>query len=120
MVKTKTWIALLGAVFFLSLLGSFSVFRGQPDAALAQITRGGNVVKTVNLHENQQFTITAENGGENIITVRDGKIAVTEASCPDHYCMKRGFCASGTDIVCLPNKLVIHFLGVQTVDAAAG
>ena len=49
-----------------------------------------------------------------------GKIAVTEATCPDHYCMKRGFCASGMDIVCLPNKLVIHFIGEQTVDAAAG
>ena len=119
-MKTRTWILLLGGVFLLSLLGSFFVLRGQPDAALARISSGGKVVKTVNLHENQQFTITAENGGENIITVRDGKIAVTEASCPDHYCMKRGFCASGTDIVCLPNKLVIHFIGAQTVDAAVG
>ena len=119
-MKSKTWIALLGAVFFLSLLGSIFVLRRQPDAALAQISSGGNLVKTVNLHEDQQFTITAENGGENIITVRDGKIAVTQATCPDHYCMKRGFCASGTDIVCLPNKLVIHFLQAQTVDAAAG
>ena len=57
--------------------------------------------------------------GQSVI-VENGKIAVTEASCPDHYCMNRGFCASGTDIVCLPNKLVIHFLGTQTVDAAAG
>ena len=119
-MKTKTWILLLSGVFLLSLLGSFLVLRRQPDAALAEVSSGGKVVKTVNLRENQQFTITAENGGENIITVRDGKIAVTEATCPDHYCMKRGFCASGTDIVCLPNKLVIHFLGVQTVDAAAG
>ena len=119
-MKTRTWILLLIGVFLVSLTGSFFVLRHRPDAALAQITSGGNVVKTVNLHENQQFTITAENGGENIITVRDGKIAVTEASCPDHYCVKRGYRASGTDIVCLPNKLVIHFLGVQTVDAAAG
>ena len=119
-MKTKTWVLLLSAALLLSLLGSFFALRSRPEAALAEISSGGKVAKTVNLHENQQFTITAENGGENIITVRDGKIAVTEASCPDHYCMKRGFCASGTDIVCLPNKLVIHFLGVQTVDAAAG
>ena len=49
-----------------------------------------------------------------------GAIYATEATCPDHCCMKRGFCASGTDIVCLPNRLVIHFLGAQTVDAAVG
>ena len=119
-MKTRSWTILLGILFVLSLIGSFLVLRPRPEAAQAQISSGGNVVKTVNLHENQQFTITAENGGENIITVRDGKIAVTEATCPDHYCMKRGFCASGTDIVCLPNKLVIHFLGAQAVDAAAG
>ncbi|MCI7638853.1 MAG: NusG domain II-containing protein [Clostridiales bacterium] len=119
-MKTKTWIALLSAVFLLSLLGSFWVLRTQPEAALAEVSSGGKLIKTVNLHENQQFTITAENGGENTITVRDGKIAVTDATCPDHYCMKRGFCASGTDIVCLPNRLVIHFIGAQTVDAAVG
>ena len=119
-MKTKTWAVLLGSVFLLSLLGSFFVFRARPDAAFAQITSGGKLVKTVNLHGNQQFTITAENGGENTVTIQDGKIAVTDATCPDHYCMNRGFCAGGTDIVCLPNKLVIHFLGAQTVDAAVG
>ena len=119
-MKTRSWTILLGGLLFLSLLGSFLTLRPRPEAARAQISSGGNVVKTVNLHENQQFTITAENGGENTVTVRDGKIAVTAATCPDHYCMKRGFCASGTDIVCLPNKLVIHFIGAQGVDAAAG
>ena len=119
-MKTKTWILLVGTIFLLSLMGSFFALRKQPDAALSQISSGGKVVKTVNLKENQQFTITTEDGGKNVVTVQDGKIAVTEATCPDHYCMKRGFCASGTDIVCLPNKLVIHFIGAQTVDAAVG
>ena len=119
-MKTRFWILLLGVIFLLSLAVSFFVLRGQPDAALAQISSGGKVVRTVNLHEDQQFTITAENGGENIVTVHGGKIAVTDATCPDHYCMKRGFRASGTDIVCLPNQLVIHFLRQQTVDAAVG
>lgn len=119
-MKTKTWILLLSTLFLLSLIGSFLVLRPQPDAAQAQISSGGKVVKTVNLRENQQFTITAPNGGENMLTVQDGKIAVTGATCPDHYCMKRGFRASGTDIVCLPNQLVIHFIGAQTVDAAVG
>ena len=119
-MKTKTWILLLSGVFLISLLGSFLVLRRQPDAALAEVSSGGKVVKTVNLRENQQFTITSKNGGKNVVTVQDGKIAVTDATCPDHYCMKRGFCASGTDIVCLPNQLVIHFLGAQAVDAAVG
>ena len=27
---------------------------------------------------------------------------------------------SGSDIVCLPNRLIIHFLGVQEIDAISG
>ena len=99
---------------------SVGVLLPREDASLAQITSNGKVVKTVDLNQNQQFTITSENGGVNVVTVQNGKIAVTEASCPDHYCMHRGFCASGTDIVCLPSRLVVHFLQGQAVDAAVG
>ena len=67
-----------------------------------------------------EFTVTAPGGGTNTITVRDGHIAVTAATCPDHYCMHRGFCDRGTQIVCLPNRLVIRFLGEQNIDAVAG
>ena len=119
-MKTRSWIFLLSGAFALCLILSMWTLLPREDAALARITSGGKLIKTVNLNENQQFTITTDSRGENIITVRDGKIAVTEANCPDHHCMKRGFCASGTDIVCLPNKLVIHFLQAQTVDAAVG
>ena len=119
-MKTKTWIAIVCVIFALCLMISLITLKPGQDAAFAQITSGGKLVKTVNLLSNQQFTITAENGGENTVTIQDGKIAVTDATCPDHYCMKRGFCASGTDIVCLPNRLVIHFVGAQSVDAAVG
>ncbi len=75
--------------------------------------------QTVDLGVDQQLRI--ENGdGYNIGTVSGGKIAVTEASCPDHHCMNRGFCDRGTAIVCLPNRLVIEFVDGQEVDAAVG
>ena len=119
-MKTRSWTILLGILFVLSLIGSFLVLRPRPEAAQAQISSGGKVVKTVNVHENQQFTITSETGGINVITVEDGKIAVTEATCPDHYCMARGFCAAGPGIVCLPNRLVIRFVEETDVDAAVG
>ena len=119
-MKTKTWIALIAAVAVVCLgMSAFLLLPGD-DAGYAQISSGGRVVKTVNLRMDQQFTVTGENGGSNTVTVRGGRIAVTEADCPDHYCMERGFCSGGTPIVCLPNRLVIQFLGEQSVDAAAG
>ena len=88
----------------------------QDQARFAKITSKGETVKTVDLMIDQEFTVD----GKNTVTVKDGKIAVTWADCPDHYCMKRGYCDRGTDIVCLPNRLVISFLGQQEVDAAIG
>ena len=74
----------------------------------------------MDLNADREFHITTEQGGKNTITIQDGRIGVTQANCPDHYCMDRGMCSGGTQIVCLPNKLIIRFLGTQTVDSAAG
>ena len=114
-MKTKFWIILFGAVAAACILLSLPLLRRE-QARFAQITSKGEVVKTVDLLIDQEFTVD----GKNTITVKDGKIAVTWADCPDHYCMKRGFCEGGTDIVCLPNRLVISFLGGQEIDAAIG
>lgn len=114
-MKTKTWIILFAVIAAFCIVLALPLFS-QEEARFAQITSKGAVVKTVDLHIDQEFTVD----GKNTVTVKDGKIAVTWADCPDHYCMKRGFCAGGTDIVCLPNRLVISFLGEQDVDAAIG
>ena len=114
-MKTKYWLMIFGAVAAVCVALSLPLLRTE-QARFAKITSKGVEVKTVDLMIDQEFTVD----GRNTITVEGGKIAVTWASCPDHYCMKRGFCAGGTDIVCLPNRLVIEFLGDQEVDAAIG
>ena len=119
-MKTRTWILILAGLLALCLgLGMMLLMPGEA-ATHAEILSGGQVVRRVDLRINQQFVIEADNGGENVVTVRDGKIGVTQATCPDHYCMHRGFCNSGAQIVCLPNKLVIRFLGEQEIDIIVG
>lgn len=118
-MKTRTWILIFTLILAVCLCASFSFLRPGRESIHAEITSQGQVIKTVDLRIDQQFVV--ENGDNyNLITVKDGKIAVTAASCPDHYCMKRGYCNSGTEIVCLPNRLVIHFLGQQEIDAIVG
>ena len=119
-MKTRTWILLLATLLALSLGLSTYLLRPQAAATFAEISSQGTVIKTVDLGLDQKFTVTTPAGGSNVITVKDGAIAVTQASCPDHYCMDRGFCSSGTQIVCLPNRLVIRFLGDQELDAVSG
>ena len=117
-LKTKYWIALL-AIMLLICIGISFLTLGGADASRAQITSDGRIIRTVDLTLDQEFTVES-GGGYNVVTVKDGKIAVTEASCPDHYCMARGFCNSGAQIVCLPNKLVIEFLGEAEIDGIVG
>ena len=119
-MKTKTWIFLF--ILLLLIFGGLSIPLLIPGetASHAEIISDGQIMHTVDLHIDRTITITTQNGGQNVVTVKDGKIAVTEATCPDHYCMQRGYCNSGTQIVCLPNRLVIRFLGEQTIDAVVG
>ena len=114
-MKTKYWILIFAAVLAVCIFLSLPLLN-QEQARYARITSHGELVKTVDLAIDQEFTVD----GKNTVTVRDGAIAVTWADCPDHYCMNRGFCTGGTDIVCLPNRLVIEFVGEQVVDAAVG
>ena len=117
-MKTKYWIAVLAAILLICI-GISLLTMGGEAASRARIVSGGKLVQTVDLAIDQTFTVETESG-HNVVTVKDGKIAVTEASCPDHYCMARGFCNSGAQIVCLPNKLVIEFLGEAEIDGVVG
>ena len=114
-MKTKYWILLFAALAAVCIAFSLPLLV-QEQAAYAEIRVDGELVKTVDLSVDQEFTVN----GKNTVTVRDGAIAVTWADCPDHYCMKRGYCTGGTDIVCLPNRMVISFVGEQEIDAAVG
>ena len=119
-MKTKLWIAVLAAALLVCSLSAFFLLAPGEDAARAEIISHGRTVRIVDLATDQTFTVDNPEGGYNTITVSGGKIAVTEASCPDHYCALRGYCSGGADIVCLPNSLVIRFLGEQEVDIALG
>jgi hypothetical protein len=118
-MKNKAWIALIGALLIVCLAASVWLLWPKGDAAYAEIRSGGKLIHTLDLSIDREITV-ATHKGTNVITVKDGHIAVTQADCPDHYCMDRGFCAGGLQIVCLPNELEIRFVGEPEVDGAAG
>ncbi len=119
-MKTRYWILLLGLILLLCLGLSIPLLLPGEDAQFAEIISDGQVVCIVDLHTDTEFAVLSPKGGENTITVKDGKIGVTAATCPDHYCMDRGMCSRGVQIVCLPNKLIIRFMGESSVDTLVG
>lgn len=118
-MKTKYWVSLLGILLAGSL--GFGIWLLAPGeaAAAAEVWSDGKLLYTLDLQVDQTKSVVSENG-TNVITVKDGRIGVTEADCPDGYCMDRGFCSSGAQIVCLPNRLIIKFIGKQNLDGVAG
>ena len=118
-MKTKVWILLIGLVLAVCIGLSLWLYRPGQTASTAEIWSEGALLHTVDLNTDQTLTVTSSYG-TNVITVKNGAIAVTEADCPDKYCIHRGFCSSGMQIVCLPNRLVIKFAGNQSLDGVAG
>lgn len=118
-MKTKLWILLIGAVLIACLGLSLWLLAPGEGATQAEIWSEGELKATLLLAVDQTMTVQSSLG-TNVVTVQSGKIAVTEADCPDHYCMDRGYCSGGTQIVCLPNRLVIKFVGKQEIDGVVG
>ncbi len=117
-MKTKTWIVLL-AVLAVVCTGLSAVLLWPGQADFAEVWSDGRLLYTLDLRIDQTVTVETVRGS-NTVTVSNGAIAVTAADCPDGYCMDRGFCSGGAQIVCLPNRLVIRFIGAQPLDGISG
>ena len=107
-MKTKYWIILLALLLILSAVIAFFFINGRQPADTVQVHSEGKLLYTLFLNKDKTVTVKTDRGS-NTITVKDGKVAVTEADCPDGYCMARGYCSGGAQIVCLPHRLVLQF-----------
>lgn len=88
----------------------------------AVVISGGRTVRRIKLSGAAPETFAVKYGaGWNLITVKDGMIAVTGADCPDRECVKRGWLTKpGESAVCLPHRLVVRIEGGEpAVDGTA-
>lgn len=119
MNKNIKWIIIFTA--FCALCLTFW-FLNRQSGSTAVIKQGDKVIRTVNLSEPYEETIYDGHGGYNVICVKNGRIAVTEANCPDKVCVNQGYTDNGAvPIVCLPHKLSVTVIKDKNdVDAVAG
>lgn len=107
-------LLLAAAVFFLFLP------KADTPGVRANIYQNGELVQSLPLSQDGEFTVSG--AYTNIITVRDGQIAITDSTCPGGDCVRCGWLDTpGRTIVCLPNGLEIRIYGaVSGVDFAVG
>ena len=92
------------------------------QSAEVRVTVNGSVYATYPLDENRTVRI-GDDRNYNILVIKDGEAWISEASCPDKVCVKKGKIRyDGQSIICLPNKLVVEAVGGKTAqeDVVAG
>ena len=109
-------IAAIGIVMIIAIATAAGYMPlNQKTAVCAEIYQSGQLVRRVQLDEPQEFDITSKY--TNTISVKGGKIAVTESDCPGEDCVNCGWSSSaGRSIVCLPNELEIRIVGTSDDD----
>lgn len=108
--KLRTADILLAVFMIVLSLGIYlSFFLGSKGNGAKQVvvTVAGSEYGRYSLDEDQTVTIRA-NGGYNRLVIKDGKAYITDADCPDKYCVDKGYVSQkGQVIVCLPHKLTV-------------
>ena len=80
------------------------------DTATVVIRDGEQNVYELPLGQDATKTITPDLG-TNVIEIKDGRVHVEEADCPNQDCVHQGWIdAAGQQIVCLPHKLTVDIV----------
>ena len=119
MKKHFVLIIICAAVFAAAAVISVILLRA-PHGDIVEIRSNGEVLYTIDLSKSPDRTFVVEfNGNKNTIEIKDHRIRVFDADCPDKVCVNTGWLDSpAIPIVCLPNKLVIEYAN-SDADAAA-
>lgn len=104
-MKKKEVIFIASILVIAGILGLGFLISGQRSHNTIRITVDGKEFGTYSLSKDQVIHI----GDTNVCEIKDGKVTMIEATCPDHYCMKqKAVDEHGGSIICLPNKVVIE------------
>ena len=80
------------------------------DMATVVIRDGEQNVYELPLSQNTTKGVTTDLG-TNLIEIKDGRVHVEEADCPNQDCVHQGWIdAAGEQIVCLPHKLTVDIV----------
>ena len=106
----------IAAIFIMSRSGSGSPAGGGSRTAVIHC---GDFRHELALDEDGLFHF---DGIDAEFEVKNGKIRLTKASCPDKICEKTGYIgSSGQNIICVPNKITVAVVDSdESIDVTVG
>lgn len=108
--KEVIMIVTILVISFLLLIVNRLIFS--KPARYLEITVDGNLYETLDLDQDTEILVKGYQGGTNRIVIQNGKVHVSDASCPDKICIHQGTIEqTGESIVCLPNRMIAQIMG---------
>lgn len=92
-------------LLLVSLTGIFFIKDVLPDGADVRIEVGNNTKYRYPLYNNRLINIAGPNG-HLTVEIKDRKVRVIHASCPNKLCERQGWIKAGA-IICLPNRISV-------------
>ena len=112
----KISLAVVAVIFIISAAMSviFLTSTGkdpEKDHIWAEVVQNNEVLYKLDLSAEEDRTFRVESGnGWNDITIKDHRISISDADCPDHTCVKTGKLRYDyLPIICLPHNLIVRF-----------
>ena len=118
-MRVKVVAVVIAVIFIAGAVGTVIVLSSPPTNTV-RISSAGEVIYTIDLNTAGDGTFEIKtDSGVNIVEIKDHRIRVSDADCPDKTCVNMGWLSgSAMPIVCLPHQLVIEFTdGASDVDA---
>lgn len=115
-------IFFLAGLLILGLLLAGSVYLPRVEnGSVVEVRVRGKVTATYPLSSNIEKTITTEDSDSNTFCIKDHKVTMKTASCPDQICVRtKGISKTGESIVCLPHQVVLAITSSDTVPELDG
>lgn len=105
-------IALILAVLAVGATILLVTHNDREQGAYVVVMVQNKEIARYSMTNNGVYDIYDNNGNTNKIEIRDGRVRMLEASCPNHLCIRQGWIRfEGQSIVCLPNKVTVTIRG---------
>ena len=98
----KADIVVFVLIIVLCVLSFFFLFSNSGKTVV--IKQQNEIVATLPLNKDTVYTLEG-----NTVVIKDGKVFMESANCPDKLCVKHtAINSSAESIVCLPNRVIIE------------
>ena len=105
----------LATIIVLAAVGAFAAVRllgasTSQDTAQVVVKDADGTEYELPLSQNAKTTVKSS-AGTNVVQVKNGRVRVLDADCPNQDCVHQGWIStSGQQIVCLPHKLTVDIV----------